>query len=72
MVKKKVKKFIKDAIKRPGALTKAVGGKPSDNKKKVSKLAKDGTALQKKQANFYMNVLKPAAASNKKKKSLLS
>lgn len=54
------KKFIQEAIKRPGALTKRVGGKPSDKPGKVAKLAKKpGLAGQ--QARFYENVLKPAA-----------
>lgn len=52
------KNFIKDAIKRPGALTKAVGGKPGKNMSKVRELAKSGTPLQKKQANFFLHVLK--------------
>lgn len=59
------KKFIADAIKRPGALTDAVGGKPSKNMGKVKQLEKSGTPLQKKQAGFYDNVLQPA---NKRKK----
>ena len=70
-VKKKVKDFIKGAIKRPGALTKEVGVKPSDKSSKVKKLAKDGTPLQKKQANFFLNVLKPASKKMKSKRSLL-
>lgn len=48
---------ITNAIKRPGALTAAAGGKPSHKKKKVRSLAAHGTPLQRKQANFYLNVL---------------
>lgn len=49
--------FIKQAIKRPGALTKLVGGKPSDNPGKVAKLAKGGGRAGQ-EARFYENVLK--------------
>jgi len=58
------KNFIKDAIKRPGALTKKVGGKPSEHPKAVAKLGKK-KGLAGEQARFYENVLKPA---NKKRK----
>jgi hypothetical protein len=54
------KKFIQQAIKRPGALTKAVGGKPGANLGKVKHLATHGTTLQKRQANFYLHVLRKA------------
>lgn len=63
------KKFIQKAIKRPGALTKLVGGAPGKNLKKVRQIAKTGTPLQKRQANFFLKVLRPAG---KKRKSLLS
>jgi hypothetical protein len=56
----KDKKFIAEAIKRPGALTKRVGGKPSDKPGKVAKLAKK-PGLPGQQARFYENVLKPAS-----------
>lgn len=58
MKKKKAKIDIKKAIKRPGALTRLVGGKPSEHMDKVRELAKSGTPLQKKQANFYLNILR--------------
>lgn len=58
------KKFIQSAIKRPGALTKRVGGKPGSNPGKVAKLAKK-SGLAGEQARFFENVLKPA---NRKKK----
>lgn len=61
------KKFIKKAIKRPGALTKAVGGKPSDRLSKVRYLVEHGTAQQKREARFYLNVLRPAARKGKAK-----
>lgn len=51
------KKDLSGAIKRPGALTRAVGGKPSENTGKVKKLASKGTPLQKKQAGYFLNVL---------------
>lgn len=66
---RKPKKFIKQAIKRPGALTKLVGGPPGKNLAKVRKIAATGTTLQKRQANFFLKVLRPAG---KKRKSLLS
>lgn len=52
-------KFIAQAIKRPGALTKAVGGKPSANLGKVRAMAKGG-GRQGAQARFYLNVLRKA------------
>ena len=55
------KNFIKGAIKRPGALTAAVGGKPSQHLSAVEQLAKTGTPQQKKEANFYLKVLRPVA-----------
>jgi len=55
------KNFIQDAIKRPGALTKSVGGPPGKNMDKVRKMAEHGTPLQKRQANFFLKVLKPAS-----------
>lgn len=55
------KNFIKKAIKRPGALTKAVGGAPAKNLAKVKKLAQGGSKRTAREARFYLNVLKPAA-----------
>lgn len=54
-------KFIKKSIKRPGGLTENVGGKPSKNIDKVKYLSEHGTPLQKKQANFYLNVLRKSS-----------
>ena len=54
--------FIAAAIKRPGALTSAVGGKPSQHLAQVRKLAKTG-GRQGAEARFYLNVLKPGAAT---------
>lgn len=65
--KKDDKKFIQDAIKRPGALTKAVGGPPGKNIDKVRKLAESGSPLKKRQAQFYLNVLRPASKRRKGK-----
>lgn len=62
-------KFIKKAIKRPGALTRAVGGAPSKNIAKVRALAKSGTPTQRRQAEFYLNVLRPASKKRAAKKS---
>jgi hypothetical protein len=58
------KKFIQGAIKRPGALTKRVGGKPSTHPGKVAKLEKK-SGLAGQQARFYENVLKPASKKKK-------
>jgi len=57
---------FKNAIKRRGALTRLVGGKPSEHEDRVHELAEHGTSLQKKEANFYLNILK------KKRKSPLT
>ena len=46
-------------IKRPGALTAAVGGKPSQHLAVVRQLAKQ-PGLKGKEARFYLNVLRPA------------
>jgi hypothetical protein len=58
-------KFIAGAIKRPGALTKAKKGGES-TAAAANRLAKSGTPLQKRQANFYKNVLAPANARRRK------
>jgi hypothetical protein len=58
------KRFIKSAIKRPGALTRAKK-KGESTGAAARRLKKGGTTLQKRQANFYLNVLAPA---NKKRK----
>lgn len=47
-------------IKRPGALNAAVGGPASKKVAEVRHLAANGTPLQKKQAEFYLNILRPA------------
>lgn len=53
------KKFIQNAIKRPGALTARVGGKPSQHLAAVRQLASKG-GLAGRQASFYLNVLRKA------------
>ena len=72
MARKKVKDFIKKAIKRKGALTALVGGPPGQDISKVDKIAATGTPLEKSQANFFLNVLRPLARKARKRKSLLS
>lgn len=53
--------FIAGAIKRPGALTSAVGGKPSKHMAAVRALANGkGGPLKQKEASFYLNVLRKA------------
>jgi len=54
-------KFISSAIKRPGALTAAVGGKPSKHLAMVKQLANGkGGPLKQKEASFYLSVLRKA------------
>lgn len=61
-------KFIKDAIKRPGALTEAVGkGKNGKINQKKAKAAEKAPGKLGQEARFYENVLKPAAKNRKKK-----
>lgn len=60
-------KFINKSIKRPGALTRAKK-KGESTMAAARRLKKSGTALQKRQANFYLNVLAPAARKRRKKK----
>lgn len=64
------KRFIKGAIKKPGALRKAAGTTKSGkvNEAKVRKLAK-GKGKSAQRARFYLNVLKPASKKRRKKKS---
>lgn len=63
----KKKHFIQKAIKHKGKLTEEVGGKPSQNLSKVVEMSKNGNAADKARANFYLNVLRPAAQKRKKK-----
>lgn len=59
------KHFIKGAVKRKGALTRRVGGKPSTRIEKVEYLQRHGSPRERREASFYLNVLRPA---NKKRK----
>lgn len=52
-------------IKHPGALTRAQK-KGETMVQTANRLKKEGTPLQKKQANYYLNVLRPAAQKRKK------
>ena len=66
------KKFIQSAIKRPGALT----ARANKNKQTVIAQAnqdmKSGTPLDKKQASFFLNVLRKVGGKRRaKKRSLL-
>lgn len=67
MATRRRRRFIARAVKRPGALTRAVGGPPSKNLGRVRALARrrDRTGRQ---ARFYLNVLRPAAAKRRKKR----
>jgi hypothetical protein len=66
--KRSSKKFISGAIKRPGALTRNKK-KGESTRKAALRMRKSGTTLQKRQANFYLNVLAPAARKRRRKKS---
>jgi hypothetical protein len=59
------KKFIKSAIKRPGALSARAKRSGRSTLAQARKDKRSGTTLQKRQANFYLNVLKPASAKRK-------
>lgn len=63
------KKFIKSAIKRPGALSKRADKEGKTVNQQADYDMKKGTPLEKKQANFYLGVLKES--SKKRKKSSL-
>jgi hypothetical protein len=53
------RKFIAEAIKRPGALTaKKRAGESTAGA--AQRMARSGSTLSKQQANFYLNVLRPA------------
>lgn len=60
------KNFIQSAIKRPGALTQKAGGKLTVAK--ARKLAKSKNPKTRQQANFFLNVLKPASKKKRRKK----
>jgi len=60
------RKFIKGAVKHPGALNRDVGGKSSERLAKVKYLAEHGTPEQKRRARFYLGVLRPL---NRKRKA---
>jgi len=61
-------KFIQSAIKRPGALTRrAKRGTKRSVHAQAQHDMKHGTTLQKRQASFYLNVLKPASRKRKKR-----
>src|SRR5438309_7803967 len=69
--RKKGSKFIQGAIKRPGALTRAKK-KGESTRSAAQRLKKSGSPRQKSQANFYLNVLAPAAKKRGSKKSTSS
>lgn len=69
MARDRVIKFIKKAIKRPGALTKLVGGPPGKDLPKVRRIAKK-PGLPGVQARFFLNRLLPIIKRNRKKSIL--
>ena len=54
--------FIAGAVEHPGALNRDVGGPAHEHLEKVRWLAKHGTPEQRRRAQLYLRVLKPAAA----------
>ena len=68
MAKSKSKKLdIKKAIKRPGALSSRARKNNRTTLQQARFDKKNGTTLQKQQANFYLNTLRPANKKRKKK-----
>jgi hypothetical protein len=60
-------KFIASAIKRPGALTRrAKSGKKRSVHAQAQHDMRHGSTRAKRQASFYLNVLKPASRKRKK------
>lgn len=53
-------RFIKGAIKHPGALNRDVGGPAHEHLEKVRWLAEHGTPEQRKRARLYLRTLRPA------------
>lgn len=66
------RKPLKIKIKRPGALTKLVGGAPGKNISKVRRIAATGTPLEKTQANLFLNVFRKANVKRRGSRSLLA
>jgi hypothetical protein len=60
---------IKKAVKRPGRLTKLVGGPPSKNIGKVRRVAKTARdPRDRAAARFYLNALRPINQRAKKRR----
>lgn len=66
--RKRKKKFIQNAISRPGALSTRAKRNGNSVDQQARKDKKSGSTLQKRQANFYLNTLKPASKKKRKKK----
>lgn len=62
-------KTIQSAIKRPGALSSRAKRNGRSTTAQARHDKAQGTTLQKQQANFFLNTLKPAAKKRKKKSS---
>jgi hypothetical protein len=60
---------IQSAISRPGALSARAKRNGNTVNQQATKDKKSGTTLQKQQANFYLNTLKPIAAKKRKKRA---
>ena len=59
-------------IKRPGGLTKRVGGPPGKNIAKVRQIAATGTPIAKRQANLFLNIFRKANVKRRGSRSLLA
>lgn len=65
--RKRKKKFIQNAIKRPGALSARAKRSGRSVAAQASHDRAHGSTQAKRQASFYQNVLKPASKKRKKK-----
>ena len=70
MAVKKYKKTIDESIKRKGALTRRAKREGDTISEQAQKDKRSGTPLQKQQANYYLNVLRKGAATQRKVKKL--
>lgn len=70
--KKEPKKFIQAAIKRPGALTRRAKKEGRTVLAQAQHDESAGTTLEKRQANFFLNVLRKVSRKKKNKKSLMN
>ena len=70
--KKAPEKFIQKAIKRPGALTRRAKREGRTVNQEAEHDLKQGTTLDKEQANFFLKVLRKVRKGKRTKKSLMN